>query len=313
MTARRGRGGPPRAAGRTRRIGSALDVTTGTVHQLKVTLADTEPPIWRRVQVRSETTLAQLHEVLQIAMGWENYHLHSFGILTRSWERNDAGEATTSLAQLVGAGGRLTYVYDFGDDWLHDIEVEKVIVRPRPDTVYPRCTGGRRTCPPEDCGGPPGFYAMLQALRHRKGPRYHAAREFLDSSRFDVDAFDLVATNVELARLNPTPPASPRSRRTPSGRPGRRPGGGAAKPRPAASAWACACGCGEPVEQPSTGRPRLYASAAHRQRACLETGPEPRPQSRPRDGQPRRKRPFGAPAAFPTTASLPMLHGHWRT
>jgi hypothetical protein len=243
-------------------------VTTGTVHQLKVTLADTEPPIWRRVQVRSETTLAQLHEVLQIAMGWENYHLHSFGILTRSWERNDAGEATTSLAQLVGGGGRLTYVYDFGDDWLHDIMVEKVIGRPRPDTIYPRCTGGRRTCPPEDCGGPPGFYNMLRALRHRKGARYHAAREYLGSGRFDVDAFDLVATNVELARLSPTPPAaSPRSRRSRSARPGRRPGGEVAKPSAAASAQACACGCGERVEQPSTGRPRLYASAAHRQRA----------------------------------------------
>jgi Plasmid pRiA4b ORF-3-like protein len=216
-------------------IGCELDVTTGTVHQLKVTLVETEPAIWRRVQVRSETTLAELHRVLQVAMGWEDVHLHAFGA---GGGHDGEWEARTRLDEAAGHGGGLTYVYDFGDHWEHEVVVEKVIVRPRPGTFYPRCTGGRWTCPPEDSGGPPGFSTLLRALRHRKGLRYREAREFLGGGRFDVDALDLEAVNRELARLS-------------------------AEPVPGITCLHCR----SPIEIRGRGRPRLYCSEPCRHRA----------------------------------------------
>ncbi len=171
-----------------------------SVHQLKVTLADITPPIWRRLQVRSDTTLATLHELLQIAMGWEDYHLHAFGNGFGNAYGEDINESTVALNEFAGVGDHLSYTYDFGDTWEHDILVEKILTRPRPGTVYPRCTGGRRACPPEDCGGPPGYVAMLRALRARKGARYREIKEWL-AGPYDPEAFDLAEVNEQLAKL----------------------------------------------------------------------------------------------------------------
>lgn len=173
-----------------------------TVHQLRVTLDEVEPVVWRRVKVSSQTTLAQLHQVLQVAMGWQDLHLHAFHV---GWDRyggmDGRGEDATLAQVLPQAGGVMGYQYDFGDDWQHVVEVEKVLTRVRAGTVLPCCTAGRRACPPEDVGGPPGYAAMLSALRSRKGWRYQQAREQLGRSRFDVEAFDLAEVNAELAAL----------------------------------------------------------------------------------------------------------------
>lgn len=180
-----------------------------TVHQLRVTLDEVEPVVWRRVKVASSTTLAQLHQVLQAAMGWQDLHLHAFHV---GWDRyggmDGDGESATLAQVLPRAGAVMGYVYDFGDDWQHVVEVEKVLTRVRAGTVLPCCTAGRRACPPEDVGGPPGYAAMLSALRSRKGWRYHQAREQLGRSRFDVEAFDLTEANTELARLAASHPST---------------------------------------------------------------------------------------------------------
>jgi len=161
--------------------------------------------VWRRLQVHSDTSLTQLHEVLQIAMGWENYHLHAF---ESGGERYGSGgngsPEDISLGLVLPAiGDTMIYQYDFGDDWLHFVQVEKILTRTQ--AALPRCTAGRRTCPPEDVGGPPGFDDMLRALRARKGYRYHEIKEWLGTSRFDVDGFDLAAVNARLAKLSPEP------------------------------------------------------------------------------------------------------------
>ena len=170
-----------------------------SIHQLKVTLDTITPLIWRRVHVRSETTLAELHRVLQTAMGWEDYHLHAFGV---GWDRYGDGEGRDETAVTVGRvlpneGGRMGYRYDFGDCWDHIIEAEK-IHRPHPGTTYPRCSAGRRACPPEDAGGAYGYADMLKALRARKGSRYREIKEWLNGP-YDPEAFDLIAINKALA------------------------------------------------------------------------------------------------------------------
>ncbi len=132
-----------------------------TVHRVKVSLYGARPPIWRRLEIPSAMTLDLLHEVLQAAFDWDDYHLHVFETVCGEFGSPDQGdgwseradEATAALAQVAAAeGAKVVYVYDFGDDWRHDITVEQ-IVPAEPGVAYPRCTAGRRQAPPEDCGG----------------------------------------------------------------------------------------------------------------------------------------------------------------
>ena len=132
-----------------------------TVHRVKVSLYGAKPPVWRRLEIPSAMPLNLVHAVLQIAFDWHGYHLHVFETVCGQFgspdqdddwaERQD--EATATLAQVARAErAKLVYCYDFGDDWRHDMIVEKIIPA-EPGVAYPRCTGGRRDAPPEDCGG----------------------------------------------------------------------------------------------------------------------------------------------------------------
>ena len=131
-----------------------------TVHRVKVSLYGARPPVWRRLEIPSAMPLNLVHAVLQVAFGWHDYHLHVFETVCGQFgspdlddwaERQD--EAAATLAQVAGAErAKAVYSYDFGDDWRHDIVVEKIIPA-EPGVAYPRCTGGRRDGPPEDCGG----------------------------------------------------------------------------------------------------------------------------------------------------------------
>jgi hypothetical protein len=142
------------------------------IHSLKVVLEGTDPPVWRRVLVRSHTTLAQLHDIVQRAMGWQDSHLHEFrvGPATYAPSRlSDYGprpkdESRARLATVAPAGTRFAYEYDFGDGWEHTIDVEKVIPATN-GQVYPCCVGGARACPPEDCGGWWGYAELLDTLK----------------------------------------------------------------------------------------------------------------------------------------------------
>jgi hypothetical protein len=122
----------------------------GTIHQIKVTLREVHPPVWRRVHLPSTATLDQLHEVIQVAMGWQQHHLHLFGKGDAEYGDNARDETKVTLAALIPqVGDWLGYRYDFGDMWDHDLVVEKVH-RPAAKAVYPRCSAGGRACPPED-------------------------------------------------------------------------------------------------------------------------------------------------------------------
>jgi Plasmid pRiA4b ORF-3-like protein len=131
-----------------------------TVHQVKVSLHGAKPRVWRRLEIPSAMTLDRVHAVLQTAFGWYNAHLHSFETVYGEFgspegeDWTDHGdESAVALAQVATIEkAKVIYVYDFGDDWRHDIVVEKI--RPaEPGVRYPRCTGGKGDPPEEDGGG----------------------------------------------------------------------------------------------------------------------------------------------------------------
>jgi len=130
------------------------------LYQLKVTLQEIQPPIWRRILVWEDATLAQLHRILQVVMGWEDYHLHQFEIGRRIYsvpdpdddlyERKVIDESRVRLREVVPRVGiRFEYLYDFGDSWRHDLLLEAIVLSD-PGTPYPRCLAGERRTPPED-------------------------------------------------------------------------------------------------------------------------------------------------------------------
>ncbi len=175
----------------------------GDVFQLKVTLQGIKPPVWRRVLVDGASTLDQVHEVIQAAFGWWNYHLHEFevgdaryGVPDEDYNPEyDFGpptidEGQVRLDSVAGEGSKLDYTYDFGDDWRHRIVVEKVLAADdgAPVTV-PACVDGRRACPPEDCGGPWGYEELLAIFADPSHPEHAERREWLGRP-FDPDAFE---------------------------------------------------------------------------------------------------------------------------
>jgi Plasmid pRiA4b ORF-3-like protein len=154
-----------------------------TVHVVKVSLYGAKPPVWRRLELPSAMTLNHIHEVLQAAFEWDDFHLHQFETVCGefgdpgkddSWSERD-DEAAVALAQ-VAAKERETvvYVYDFGDDWRHDIVVEK-IVPAEPGVAYPRCTGGKGAAPQEDSGGI-GVFNAERAEDGVRGSRFDAGQ-----------------------------------------------------------------------------------------------------------------------------------------
>ncbi len=169
------------------------------VFQLKVKLRHSMPPIWRRLEVRGDMTLGELHVVLQVAMGWTNSHLHAFVASGRRYGAPDWGigldledEDNTRLDQVLRKPkDKLVYKYDFGDGWVHDVVVEKVLPIDSGGRRYPLVTGGRRACPPEDCGGIFGYYRLLEVLGQPDHPEHEEMLEWLggeiDPERFDVE------------------------------------------------------------------------------------------------------------------------------
>ena len=178
--------------------------TKGLVYQLKVTLAEIRPPIWRRIQVPGSTLLPRLHLMLQAAMGWTNCHLHQFtidgvdyGTPDPDFELEIENEARVRLDKAIPATGvRFTYLYDFGDGWSHKILVEK-IVPPDPEVSYPACLAGARACPPEDCGGVWGYGDFLEAIGDADHEDHEQLLEWVGGS-FDPETFDLNGVNGRL-------------------------------------------------------------------------------------------------------------------
>ncbi|MEU6034036.1 plasmid pRiA4b ORF-3 family protein [Actinomadura sp. NPDC047616] len=180
---------------------------SGAAYQIKVQLRGvTKPPVWRRLQVPADIRLDRLHEVIQAAMGWENYHMHVFshgsgeyGLPDRELGHRD--ERKVALSQLLTlAGDRIGYTYDFGDGWEHDIVLEEVLP-PGTEVADPCCTAGKGACPPEDCGGVWGYEELKATLADPDAEDHEDMLEWLgldSGDDFDPKEFSLAEVNRRL-------------------------------------------------------------------------------------------------------------------
>jgi Plasmid pRiA4b ORF-3-like protein len=167
---------------------------------IKVSLRRVRPAIWRRIEAPSTITLADLHHVIQTAMGWTDSHLHAFdlgnvryGMVLDDFDDGMADESAVRLDSVCQPGAQFIYIYDFGDRWEHLVVIEDV-VEMQPGGRFPRCTAGRSACPPEDCGGPWGYADLLKTLAGKRNAERAELIEWL-GGEFDPQAFDLAQTN----------------------------------------------------------------------------------------------------------------------
>lgn len=171
-------------------------------YQFKISLKGIRPPIWREIQVPESYTFWDLHVAIQDAMGWDDYHLHEFemtnpstgskvniGIPDEDFEREILPGWIQKIAGYFSLENRAaSYLYDFGDDWEHQIELQKIIPKER-GISYPVCTNGKRACPPEDCGGIWGYEELLEIVKDPAHEEYEEMMEWL-GGEFDPEYFE---------------------------------------------------------------------------------------------------------------------------
>lgn len=141
------------------------------VYELTISLVDIEPVVWRRVLVHEFIELSELHILIQMVMGWQNTHLYAFEINGKSYSDEESAEEMrntfvadgTMLGDVLDNKKNFTYIYDFGDNWVHEIKITKTL-ETDPRMQYPACVGGENACPPEDCGGPHRFEHLKSVL-----------------------------------------------------------------------------------------------------------------------------------------------------
>jgi len=176
------------------------------MHQIRITLLDSEPLIWRRVRLSGETNLEDLHHVNQVVMDWENSHMHQFIAGDRRYGLDEdfmpdpESERTATLREVIPVPeARLLYEYDFGDSWEHDVLVEELLP-PEEGAGYAVCAAGEYAAPPEDCGGIPGYYMMPEAIEDEESPDHEEMLEWVGGD-FDPVALDLDRINRDLETL----------------------------------------------------------------------------------------------------------------
>mgnify|MGYP001213415068 FL=1 len=191
---------PPKKQRNPIQAGDSAATNTRQIYRFKISLRETKPLIWRRIET-PDVTLEKLHELIQTSMGWTNSHLHQFKVGVDRYTdprflRNDGedfgatsykGIRISDLVSQHGENLRLTYEYDFGDSWLHDIELESQ-AEADPKQKYPRCIDGAQACPPEDVGGVYGFEEYVGIITNPNDEQYGEMLEW--NGPFDPAAFN---------------------------------------------------------------------------------------------------------------------------
>lgn len=182
-----------------------------SVYQLKIILKDSKPPIWRRLVLPSSATFWELHIAIQDSFGWNDYHLHEFFISSArarntvrinipnpaddifDEEKDPLDESKTLLSEYVHKQQqKITYVYDFGDNWTHQIVLEKVLPFDT-KSVYPQVIAGKRACPWEDSGGIWGYEEKINILKDKTHEEHQEIADWIgvdDLDQLDLESFD---------------------------------------------------------------------------------------------------------------------------
>ncbi len=171
--------------------------------QLKISLRDSKPLIWRRIIVKDTITFHKLHEILQVVMGWENYHLYDFMVNEQrftlpvpDWNEKVIDSKKVKL-QILKLKQKFYYTYDFGDCWEHQIILEKFL--PNENIfMHPVCIAGALSCPPEDSGSIYGYYRLLEIKKNKKHPEYKDLIKGWLGEKFDPERFDIQEVNKQL-------------------------------------------------------------------------------------------------------------------
>jgi hypothetical protein len=175
------------------------------IYQFKITLKDIKPPIWRRIQVPKKYNFWDLHIAIQDAMGWQDYHLHEFeivnpltgtktiiGIPNKDKDFADykilPGWKQKIADYFLRENQSAKYIYDFGDNWEHEIILEKILPKEN-NLTYPLCIKGERACPPEDCGGSYGYEDFLEIVGDPENEQHEEILEWV-GGKFDSEHFD---------------------------------------------------------------------------------------------------------------------------
>jgi hypothetical protein len=178
---------------------------------MRISLMRHVPTIWRRLLVPGEIELSKVHRIFQAAMGWDDHHMHRFEIGDHSYvglddeldddelDDDEIEEDSVLLSEVVEQPMRFAYCYDFGDDWRHEVVVESIEVVPSV-LKYAACIDGQRACPPEDCGGVPGFGEFLEAMAD---PGHDAHDHYAGwiGGTFDPEEFSVAMVNARLQKL----------------------------------------------------------------------------------------------------------------
>ncbi len=180
-------------------------VQYGDALTLRIEINRVQPAIWRRVRVPAHYSVGNLHTIIQTVFGWTDSHLHGFminglefGVADVNDPRLFVDERGAPLGAVLKRDMKCQYTYDFGDDWEHEVEMEGVTAN---GLEHATCLAGARACPPEDCGGAPGYENLLAALASSKHPEHRERREWL-GKRFDPENFNLSAVNKKLTALS---------------------------------------------------------------------------------------------------------------
>jgi hypothetical protein len=177
-----------------------------SVMQLRVTLEDIRPVIWRRLLVPGGVRLAKLHSMFQAVMGWNDTHLHQFridgsryGMQFDDYPEDELDEASVTVIGALRGVRRFFYDYDFGDDWNHEVVVEDIEMA-RLGLKHGVCLDGQRSCPPEDVGGPPGYENFLAVLADPSDGEHQHFVEW-SGGDFDPERFSVAEANIALQKV----------------------------------------------------------------------------------------------------------------